>query len=116
MCWRRKERLEDDNSYGEDHSKSEGIGTAIGTDQEASPERLKSPQFRLLTRLKFWNRRKGIEGQKIVHEEGEEYEECEEEEEEKKVGYKCELTNNDIADDSAITERSPRDSFETIIL
>lgn len=118
LCWKRKEKLEDDGDDSEAHPRSECINTAIGTDQEASPERLKSSQFRVLSRLKFWSRRKGDERARIVHEENENEndDDYEERYHQKVVDYKCELTNNDIVDDTAISERSPRDSFETIIL
>lgn len=114
-CWRSKERLDDEEENEnkvENHTEQNNDKTAIGTDQEASPESLKTTPLKVLVKLKFWDRKKGMEKHKILQEE--EKEKCPSHN--TKIDYKSDLINNDITDDRDIVERSLSDSLEEIIL
>lgn len=112
-CWRSKERLDDEEeneNIEENHTEQNNNSTVIGTDQEASPESLKTTPLKVLVKLKFWDRKKGMEKHKILQEE----EKCPSHN--TKIDYKSDLINNDITDDRDIVERSLSDSLEEIIL
>lgn len=107
LCWRSKERLDDEDTEENSSEQAEGH-TTIETEQEASPESLRASKHQILSRLRLWNKRKKNEKHKIMQED---YPSSDTE-----INRNCELVNNDNADgDSDIRERSSRDSLDVII-
>lgn len=146
LCWRSKERLKEEDKdaieetnmtnvttkkYTGQEKEEDNIGstTYINSDQEASPERTNYKLPQVLSRLRFWDRRKGPKRRskrsKPTKNTENEAEEGEEEEEEHQQQHRIDKEYDDFTGEDCIYEthdddpglqETSRDSLETIIL